>query len=469
MRSGLFFTAVLLLLVLAGCKSAGHWEPGDETRWQPQSLYLNRSPHASLSVEVGAVAGAEPSDAVIERLRQFLGVWCDKPGGVTIVRDHPIPREEAAGLTHEALAFRYLQGPTVSNAAFLYILYYDTRISPGLTGARLTPVQKHFALHDDFRWTSPIQPHVHLLPFPATIYIDRQYLAPWPRSFEPLILMHEAGHILGLSQDPRHSANNHCTNRSCIMWPSLRLELPRAIYRSQKFSQTNLCEQCKADLNKSRTSPPSTNLAFVGPVLIRSETNYSVATLPGQVALFTGPLTNFNLTRFFQRMRHEPELPPARLREDFHQRLWVDVEGPSETWPNQLAALATANTDPLESVRSLSSKAVPAVQCGVANKYLRGEKVARNEAEAVKWFRQAAEAGSAEAQNQLGDCYADGIGVSKDEHLALTWYQKAAEQEYPQAMHNLGRCYEYGLGVERDPKTARIWYHRATLQRITQE
>jgi hypothetical protein len=80
---------VCLLAVLLGL--AGYATPnehGDETRWQPQRLYLNRSPYPSLYVEVAAVAGTESSDAVIEQLRQFLTRYCDKPGGIRIVRDN---------------------------------------------------------------------------------------------------------------------------------------------------------------------------------------------------------------------------------------------------------------------------------------------------------------------------------------------------------------------------------------------
>ena len=47
---------------------------------------------------------------------------------------------------------------------------------------------------------------------------------------------------------------------------------------------------------------------------------------------------------------------------------------------------------------------------------------------AVKCFRQAAEQGHAEAQYNLGVCYANGCGVPKDLQPAIYWYTKAAEQ-----------------------------------------
>src|ERR1035437_9320306 len=123
------------LLGLTGCMTPN--ERGDETRWQPQLLYLNRSPYPSLYIEVAAVAGTEPSDAVLDQLRQFLTRYCDKPGGIRIVRDKLIPRSEARGFSHDALAQRHLQGPpadaTNPPPAFISILYYASalRALPG--------------------------------------------------------------------------------------------------------------------------------------------------------------------------------------------------------------------------------------------------------------------------------------------------------------------------------------------------
>ena len=48
--------------------------------------------------------------------------------------------------------------------------------------------------------------------------------------------------------------------------------------------------------------------------------------------------------------------------------------------------------------------------------------------EAVKWYRKAAEQDHAQAQVNLGVCYANGQGVAKDDVEAVKWYRKAAEQ-----------------------------------------
>ena len=70
--------------------------------------------------------------------------------------------------------------------------------------------------------------------------------------------------------------------------------------------------------------------------------------------------------------------------------------------------------------------------------YAEGADVGKNEAEAVKWYRKAAEQGDAPAQYNLGVMYGEGRGVGKDEAEAAKWYRKAAEQGYPNAQ-SVGR------------------------------
>lgn len=66
-------------------------------------------------------------------------------------------------------------------------------------------------------------------------------------------------------------------------------------------------------------------------------------------------------------------------------------------------------------------------------KYYDGVGVEKNLAEAVKWFRKAAEKNYAPAQFSLGLCYYGGKGVPRNYVEAVKWYRKAAEQNYPLA------------------------------------
>ena len=58
--------------------------------------------------------------------------------------------------------------------------------------------------------------------------------------------------------------------------------------------------------------------------------------------------------------------------------------------------------------------------------YDKRQGVPQNYAEAVKWYRKAAEQGFAEAQYNLGKMYHTGQGVPKDYVLAHMWFNLAA-------------------------------------------
>lgn len=57
-----------------------------------------------------------------------------------------------------------------------------------------------------------------------------------------------------------------------------------------------------------------------------------------------------------------------------------------------------------------------------------GKGIPKDEVEALKWYRKAAEQGYAPAQNILGVTYTTGHGVPNDDVEAVKWYRKAAEQ-----------------------------------------
>ena len=57
--------------------------------------------------------------------------------------------------------------------------------------------------------------------------------------------------------------------------------------------------------------------------------------------------------------------------------------------------------------------------------YTNGEGVPKDDAEAVKWFRLAAEQGYADAQYGLGFMYRDGAGALKDSVVAHMWFNIA--------------------------------------------
>lgn len=419
---------LLLAVFLGGCATPN--QPGDETRWHPQLLYLNRSPHPSLYVELGAVDGTGPSEAVVEQLREFLTLYCDKPEGIRIVRDKVIPRADAQGLSHEALTCRYLQGPpadaTNPAPAFMYILYYDSTLAADPRVIERGPIHKHMALQHDFGWVSAYNPHAHLMPYPGVVYIDRRYLRNCPSSLEGLILKHEAGHLLGLVQNESHGLGFHCTNRLCLMRAKLMIDMPRALFSAQKTRQTNLCASCRHDLSTWRAAPALTNVFFVGPVLIRAEQGYFVATLPGELKLFSGELTKFDVPGFVKEVADDADEPWAQKDDWTHY--WASMQESPESWARQLEGIEKAKEDSQELVRAAATNTIPKLQRVLGLTYLKGEGMTKNEAQAVKWFRKAAEAGDVEAARHLGHALAQGQGCPVDLVEACKWLRAAAEQ-----------------------------------------
>ena len=65
--------------------------------------------------------------------------------------------------------------------------------------------------------------------------------------------------------------------------------------------------------------------------------------------------------------------------------------------------------------------------------YRDGRGVPQDDAEAVRWYRLAADQGLADAQFSLGVMYAIGDGVPKDDAEAARWYRLAADQGYVSA------------------------------------
>lgn len=93
-----------------------------------------------------------------------------------------------------------------------------------------------------------------------------------------------------------------------------------------------------------------------------------------------------------------------------------------------------------------------------------GEYVAYDRADlksALRIWMQAAQAGDAEAQTNVGEIYERGLGVEPNYEAAALWYQKAADQGYSQALFNLGTLYEQGLGVPQDRLKALNLYREA--------
>ena len=93
--------------------------------------------------------------------------------------------------------------------------------------------------------------------------------------------------------------------------------------------------------------------------------------------------------------------------------------------------------------------------------YDEGKGVLKDDKEAVKWYRKAADQGQARAQTSLGVMYSFGEGVPQDYKEAVKWYRKAANQGFARAQNNLGVMYAYGEGVLKNMTQAKYWIQKA--------
>ena len=81
--------------------------------------------------------------------------------------------------------------------------------------------------------------------------------------------------------------------------------------------------------------------------------------------------------------------------------------------------------------------------------------VVKNELEAVKWFRMAADQGNISAEKHLGMIYLNGRGAIKpDAAEAIKWFSKAAEKGDMYAEYNLGNAYH----LAKDDVSAKKWW-----------
>ena len=101
-----------------------------------------------------------------------------------------------------------------------------------------------------------------------------------------------------------------------------------------------------------------------------------------------------------------------------------------------------------------------------------GQSVPQDYVEALRRFRLGAEGtaslmglvsrhGNAAAQYNLGVMYNNGLGVAE----AVRWYRMAAEQEHANARTILGFMYGTGQGVPQDHSAAARWHRLAAEQR----
>jgi len=120
----------------------------------------------------------------------------------------------------------------------------------------------------------------------------------------------------------------------------------------------------------------------------------------------------------------------------------------------------------LDALKAKAEQGDANAQFNLGLAYHDGAGVPRDDAEAVKWYRQAAAQGLAAAQSNLGVHYHNGAGVPRDDAEAVKWYRQAAAQGLANAQYNLGDAYHNGTGVPCDYLRAYMWLSLAAAQGV---
>ncbi len=321
---------LLVALLLMGCSTTNKPRPSQTSApappTNPPSLalpYLLSSPHSRLYVEVDAVEGCEPTENALLQLQAFLTKYCEKPDGVEIMVSDIIPRQAARKMGPRALARRYLSGPPDDHApppAFMYVLYY-----PG--------------------WPGLVPPFAETAPYPA-IYFNTRF--SMGIALDEIIL-HEAGHLLGLVNRSEHARAGHCYNSGCGMnnhWGYLR-----------NFSwlpwrpRSTMCAECGNELAQAVKQSPSPHLRYVGPVLVHSRTDYDVLVLPQRFLLLPGGATESDCQQFAADVRTK-----AMAADDGWFR--IDCRASVEFFDNPLLVtrmMTDCDADPLSAIRKFGA------------------------------------------------------------------------------------------------------------------
>jgi len=200
-----------------------------------------------------------------------------------------------------------------------------------------------------------------------------------------------------------------------------------------------------------------------------------VATLHAPMVLFLPPTFKFYWRGLLKRLgaaisalavvllalvvapRHVSDSPPTTA---------VSSLTAAEAWAKgREAANRKDYAEALRWYRIAADQGYAAAQTGLGRVYRDGDwGVAQDYAEAMRWYRKAADQGDAIGQFNVAWFYQKGHGVAQDYAEAMRWYRKAADQGDADAQRQIGLLYRNGWGVPQDYAEAMRWFNKAADQ-----
>lgn len=203
---------------------------------------LSAATYTSLVVEVDYVQGQQPSTTALQQLQTRLEERCNKPGGVTILVNDQVPSGGTvySVADNKALEAQHRSTFTSGTTAAIYVLYLDGQSDQDSGGGRV------------LGWAhGPTSIGI----FRESIVASSNALATTPE-VEAAVLVHEAGHVLGLvnngtpmvsaHEDTAHPA--HDVDDDCIMHWQIETSDIRALALNRGSIPTQFDARCVADL-----------------------------------------------------------------------------------------------------------------------------------------------------------------------------------------------------------------------------
>lgn len=162
-------------------------------------------------------------------------------------------------------------------------------------------------------------------------------------------------------------------------------------------------------------------------------------------------LTSGGIAAYLNGIDPPPPPAPVAYGVELGDCSWSGAHIPRVAATRSLAAVSGTPADPSGAETALAA----AKDLCRAGKYR----------EAFPLFRQAANAGSAEAMGFLGIAYMAGEGTARQPELANHWLKRARDKRDARGMYALGVAYERGDGVTRNDRWARHWYQAAAEEK----
>ncbi|MBU0553278.1 hypothetical protein KKB55_10000 [Myxococcota bacterium] len=242
-------------LMLLSCQDKESSAPAEAQADRMAALH-QPSPYSRLILEIDAVPGLTPSNAVQAQIGEALAGLLDKPDGISFVEDEALP---AVGADHAwtdealfALAEAHYNLVAETGAVKIHVMVLDGHSAEDSAEGQVLGLA----------WSN-----THLVLFADVL--RAQCMTPGGIAITPLceeaeraVWLHELGHIVGLVNrgapptrdhvDPDHDA--HCDNPDCVMYWAYERQGVFELLKQRRAGAppTTFDEACRADLAAAR-------------------------------------------------------------------------------------------------------------------------------------------------------------------------------------------------------------------------